>query len=103
LAILLYRVVVPAEWADIQAVGFRPAWPSFQGKWFAESLADARRWAGLLNRGAACHIIEVDVPDDFANRLYRDPFLDRVGPGRHAYDDQLPELNQRMRPPTDVT
>jgi hypothetical protein len=44
-------------------------------------------------------VVRVDVLDDLAARFYADPFLDRIGPARFADIDQLPELNQRMRPP----
>ena len=43
------------------------------------------------------------MPDDLANRFYQDPFLDRIGPARFADLDQLPELNQQMQAPSDVT
>lgn len=95
----LYRGVSPAEWTDIQANGFRPGPPSFQGKWFAESEADARTWGARMYQGSPFEVIEVDVPDELAGRLYQDPFLDRIGPARFADIEQLPELNRRMTGP----
>ena len=41
----LYRAVGPLEMADLILTGsLRPAPPSYQGKWLAESVQDAARW-----------------------------------------------------------
>ena len=40
--------------------------------------------------------LEVEVPDAVANRWYRDPKIDTIGPGRFASESQLPELNAVM-------
>src|SRR5262245_25268410 len=85
----------PAEWVDIQVHGFRPGYPSFQGKWFAERPQDAERWGWLFygSVGLPYHVIEVEVPDTVADQWHRDPTCDRIGPARFADETQLAELN----------
>jgi hypothetical protein len=93
----LYRAVSPQELADIrQAPGFRPGPPSFQGKWFAEVAEHAAAWGRLFYRqtGLPFHIVVVDVPRNLADRLFRLPSLDNIGPARFADPTFLPLINQ---------
>ena len=88
----LYRVVSPAELADIRACGYlRPAPPSNQSKWFAERLQDARIWARNLYTlwSQPFHIIEVEVADPVADSWHQSPFQDQIGPARFAPETDL--------------
>lgn len=95
---LLFRAMSPAEWADIRAAGeFRPGAPSFQGKWFAESLNDAIEWGKRLHRGATHGfvVVEVDVPQADADQFFTVALLDGIGPARFADLHQLDVLKGR--------
>lgn len=74
--------------------GLRPAPPSNQGKWFAESVPDAVKWGRRFYQqsGQPFHVIEIDVPQHLADQWYRDPFLDRIGPARYAEISDLPSI-----------
>jgi hypothetical protein len=98
--ITLYRAVSPQELADIMnRGGFFPGPPSFQGKWFAESPEHAAAWGQLFLAwtGGPCHIVEVELPLDVADQMFRLPNLDQIGPARFADLDLLPVLNQTNR------
>jgi hypothetical protein len=91
----LFRAMSRQEWADMQASGkFRPGPPSFQGKWFAESLADAIAWGKLLHPIAATGflVIEIDLPQTVADQFFRLPLLDGIGPARFADVTELDVL-----------
>ena len=83
----LYRVVSREEAIDIRLCGrFRQGPNSFEGKWFAESFADAETWGQRLYPvgTTGLHVIEAEVADAVANRWFRLTKLDNVGPGRYA-------------------
>lgn len=90
-----YRAVSPQELSDIsQFGGLRPGPPSFQGKWFGETAADAAEWGRRLFGGVGpLFVIEIVLPTSTAGQLFRLPNLDRIGPARSAEVDQLPLLN----------
>jgi hypothetical protein len=93
----LFRVVSDAEWQDIQGTGgFRPVPASMEGKWFAESEADARQWGRRLytDAGQPCVLVKVVVPVPQANTLLRLGWLDNIGPARFAEDSDLVIINQ---------
>jgi hypothetical protein len=88
----LYRAIADAERVDIAGAGvLRPGPPSFMGKWFATTTADAARWGQAFFRasGDPFFVLEVEVPDDRVGELYPVPFLDRIGPAYFADADQL--------------
>lgn len=91
--ICLYRAVGALELADILQQGFRPGPPSYQGKWFAEAVADAQAWGRQLYQQRAFHVVEVVLPVAVAVQLFRLPHLDGIGPARFADIPQLPLLN----------
>jgi hypothetical protein len=89
----LYRVVSPAELADIRACGrLRQGPNSLEGKWFAERLQDAMIWARDLYTlwSQPFHIIEVEVANPVADSWHQAPFQDQIGPARYA---EAPDLS----------
>ena len=88
----LYRAVSRAESDDIRLCdAFRTLPGQMEGKWFAESPADARTWAARLGVAEPA-IVCATVPDSVAALLFRLESLDGVGPGRFATADDLPLL-----------
>ncbi|HEY3412969.1 MAG TPA: hypothetical protein VGM51_07925 [Armatimonadota bacterium] len=88
----LYRVVSKAELDDIsRCAAFRTLPGQMEGKWFAESLEDARIWGARLGI-AETTIVCASVPDSMANSLFRLGLLDGIGPARFATEDDLPFL-----------
>jgi hypothetical protein len=95
--IKLYRAVSDAEWNDIQAFReFRIIPSAMQGRWFAESVADALTWAQRLYHafGLPYALVEVEVPTVHADLLFRLDNLDNIGPARFADPAQLAIINQ---------
>ena len=91
----LYRAVSRAESDDIRLCdAFRTLPGQMEGKWFAESPADARTWAERLGIAEPA-IVCVSVPDSIAGLLFRLESLDGVGPARYATSDHLPLLTPR--------
>lgn len=85
---LLYRAIGQVELENIRHSGqLQLVEGSLEGKWFAESAAEARRWGQLL--GGLFVVIEVEFPDDVAEMLFRIERLDNIGPARFADKDQL--------------
>jgi hypothetical protein len=83
----LYRAVSDAEFADLTASGTFALVPhSLEGKWLAETPADAETWRCLLGESL---VIEIEVPDTNANRLFRIQRLDGIGPARYAELEDL--------------
>lgn len=79
-----------AEYEDILATGrFRSVGNCLGGKWFADHLDDARRWALRLTYPAKIFILEVELAEDIATALYANPYLDGIGPGRYAELEDL--------------
>jgi hypothetical protein len=92
----LFRAVGPLELADIQASGvLRPGPPSYQGKWFAESAEHARAWGQVLQRltGEAFEVVQVELPREVADQMFRIAALDGIGPARFANEGLLDRLN----------
>lgn len=91
----LYRAVGAAEAADIRAIGrLRPGPPSFQGKWFAESVEQAAIWGHRLAKldsrfEPVREVVTVEIADERFGELFHIPFLDRIGPARFADPEQL--------------
>ena len=88
----LYRAVSGAELAQTLSTGLAVVANSLEGKWFAESISDAEQWGTALTRlgGIPQHrIIEVVFPSDVADRFFRLPMLDGIGPARFATPDDF--------------
>ena len=95
--VTLYRAVSQAELDDIaRSGGFRPSLHSMQGKWFAESADDAAAWGRAFYRygGGAFYIVQASVPRAVADRMFRHPRLDGIGPARYADEGLLRLMNQ---------
>ena len=93
----LYRAVSRTELDDLrQFGGFRqhPDHRSMETKLFATSLDDARWWGEQLYGmvGESFIIVEVEVPDALARRLYRAE-ADAGRPFVAVADELLPEFN----------
>ena len=87
----------PQELSDIFSCGgFRPIPSSLQGKWFAEAATHASAWGVKLyqHHGGPFHIVQLDIPQDVADLLFRLPNLDQIGPARYAEGDLLDAVNQ---------
>lgn len=92
----LYRAVSSDELADIAAHGgFRTGPNSLLGKWFAETPEAAQRWGLLLYQGSGFHVVQLDVPVDVTDQMFRLPSLDQIGPARYAEGDVLALVNQQ--------
>ena len=65
---------------------------SLQGKWFAETPENARQWGQRLYQDVF-HVIQVDIPEDVADQMFRLSALDQIGPARYAEDDVLALIN----------
>ena len=90
--VTLYRAVSEAEALSIREIGAFSAGPnSLGGKWFAETVEDARRWGEALNGPGLSRILEVTLPKSIADKLLRLERLDGIGPARYGELDQLNE------------
>jgi hypothetical protein len=91
--VTLYRAISDAELADIVATErLRAVAASLEGKWFAESHAEAVKWGKALARlsGAShANIVAVEFPEDVAAGLFRLRNLDGIGPARFATTVEL--------------
>src|ERR1700722_12250969 len=91
----VYRAVSEAEYQDILATGLLRQGPnSLEGKWFADSLEDAKAHGKGLMPDGNFRLVEVDVPDN-APSLHLDPDLDGRGPARFLHNDDLATLVPR--------
>jgi hypothetical protein len=94
----LYRAVSASELADIaRCGGFRPAVNTLTGKWFAETAEAATRWGRALYASIPFHVVQLDLPADVADLMFRLPWLDQIGPARYAEDTMLIQVNQQMQ------
>lgn len=85
--IILYRSVSEAERDDIvSSDAFRPGRNNALGKWFAESREDAVVWGNRLRHE---HVVAGRVPRSVAERMFRNPHLDFIGPARFAENEHL--------------
>jgi hypothetical protein len=79
--VALFRAVSADELTDLRDEGrFRDGPNSLGGKWFAESVEDARRWGELLGDDPF-HLVRIVVPALRAN-VHRNARLDGIGPAR---------------------
>jgi hypothetical protein len=85
----LHRAVGPAELADIESTGKLQTGPGMEGKWFAESGADAKTWGEKMDFGGNPTVIEADFSTSTADGMFRVEKLDGIGPARYAEEAQL--------------
>ncbi len=93
----LFRAVSFHELADIGSFGgFRPIASSIGGKWFAEVHEHAAEWGRkfFLQGGSPFHLVQVGLPQQVADRMFRLPNLDQISPARYAEGDLLELINQ---------
>ncbi len=89
----MFRAISYAELQDILTSGIlRSGPPSFQGKWFAETIDDAAEWGHALYSGSQFHLIEVELDDAIVTTLFGLPNLDGIGPARFADIPDLPRV-----------
>ncbi|MSQ94723.1 MAG: hypothetical protein EXR98_09230 [Gemmataceae bacterium] len=87
------------ELADIVAYGgFRHGPNCLTGKWFAETPETARRWGEFLyqDQASVFHVIQVDVPLEIVDQMFRLSSLDQIGPARYAEGEVLALINQQQ-------
>ena len=89
----LYRAVCDAEFSQVLRTRRLETIPqSLEGKWFAETIENARAWghwfSGISGMNHA-RIVVVDIPDAMAARLFRLDRLDDIGPARFVSLDEL--------------
>ena len=89
----LFRSMSRKEYFDIKENGWRenPS-GSMTGKWFAEDMAGAEKFGKKLGHGndPKFYIVEVEIPDDIAEKLHSQERLDGVkGKSKYAEVDTL--------------
>jgi len=88
---ILYRGMNDDEYSQLMKNGTWKAQGTLEGKWFAESYNDAVIWGQEMGHGGdKFKVVQVNVPDEIANRMHRTSRLDAIGPARYA---QLEDLN----------
>jgi len=86
----LYRTVSVEEFNQIQSTGkFQMGPSSADGKYFAESPADAATWGNKMMGSGNFRLIEAEFPSGVANQFYRWDRLDGIGPARFGDMNQL--------------
>ncbi|HET7494168.1 MAG TPA: RHS repeat-associated core domain-containing protein [Candidatus Limnocylindrales bacterium] len=96
----LFRAVGRNELVDIATTGvLRPTRQSMAGKWFAESVDDASRWAEWFSSqtGRPTSVVRVTVDRAAADSLARVERLDGIGPARYGEGTALDRLNAGIR------
>lgn len=86
----LFRFMCREEQVATQALGFlHPGKNSCEGKHFAITLEDARRWGEMLAKSAGV-IVEVTVDDQHFKKFYHvGANVDGIGDAYFANEDQL--------------
>jgi RHS repeat-associated protein len=87
--ISLFRSMSDAEFNDLSSTNTWSSAGGMEGKWFAENAADAEQWGKTMGHGGDFHVVEVHLPDDVADGLFRAEKLDAIGPARYAETDTL--------------
>jgi hypothetical protein len=95
----LYRAVSDLELKSLLPDGiFSVAEGSMEGKWFAESAADAVNWGNKFYPGGNFTVIEAQFPTDVADTFFRLERLDGIGPARYGELDILNASRISVRP-----
>lgn len=89
----LYRAASDAECEQVLRTGrLEIISQSIEGKWFAESVEDARAWgrwfSGVTGVGHD-RMIVVEISDVAASGLFRLARLDGIGPARFAFVNEF--------------
>ena len=92
----LYRAVSDVEWRQtVQSAKLQTMPGAMEGKWFAESIDDARSWGTWFTGITGIphdKILVVTISDRAAARLFRLVMLDNIGPARFADAGELGEF-----------
>lgn len=90
MSVVFYRAVSFAELADWRREGqLRAGTGSCEGKHFARSVEDARRWGELLFGKDAFAVLSIEIESDIAAEFVTWERLDGIGPACFATIDQL--------------
>ncbi|KVK85723.1 hypothetical protein WS90_00550 [Burkholderia cepacia] len=94
---VLYRSMSLDEYGGLMKSGRWNINGSMEEKWFAESYQDAVKWGNTMGHGeGAVRVVQVDVPDDIAGKMHKDPHLDGIGPARYAEIEDLNNPRSRV-------
>lgn len=92
--VTLYRSVDSSELQQILKTNqFAQGPNSLEGKFFAESFADAQKWGDTMNGIGNHSVVEVKIPKSIASEMMRWERLDGIGPARYGTLDQLKNIN----------
>src|SRR5215471_8757822 len=93
----LYRAVSEGEFQQLMRTGkFEVVPSSLEGKFFAESAADAAQWGTMLEGVSHYRIVEVELSTGVAQSLLRWEKLDGIGPARYGELHQLQDAVVRL-------
>ncbi len=82
---VLYRGMSLDEFASLEKEGWKAGKGTMEGKWFAESYKDAVTWGNKMGHGGdTFKIVQINIPDNIANKMHMDSHLDGIGPARYA-------------------
>ncbi len=83
------------EYSNLMKEGWKAGKGTMEGKWFAESYKDAVTWGNKMGHGGEIFkVVQIDVPDHIANRMYFISHLDGIGPARYA---EVIDLNKHAK------
>jgi len=95
--VTLYRAVSEVEYQQLIRTGkFAVVPSSLEGKFFAESAADAAQWGERLEGSGNYRIVEVEFFTSVAENLLRWEKLDSIGPARYGELHQLQDAVVRL-------
>ena len=95
--VTLYRAVCELEYQQLIRTGKLAVVPSsLEGKFFAESAADAAQWGERLEGAGNYRIVEVEFSTSVAENLLRWEQLDGIGPARYGELHQLQDAVARL-------
>jgi hypothetical protein len=95
--VTLYRAVSEAEYQQLIRTGKFAVVPSgLEGKFFAESAADAAQWGERLEGAGNYRIVEVEFSASVAENLLRWEQLDGIGLARYGELHQLQDAVVRL-------
>ena len=95
--ITLYRAVSEGALQQLMRTDtFEVVPSSLEGKFFAESAADAAQWGMMLEGISHYRIVEIELPTSVAQSLLRWEKLDGIGPARYGELHQLQDAVVRL-------
>ena len=89
----LFRAISENEFQGLlQNSIFQKSKNTLGGKWFAESLGNAISWGKLMGH-IDFWVVEIELPEHMAIKLFSIDFLDGIGPAKYA---ELKELKEAV-------